>query len=434
MTDPTMGTFEARLGARLLAYADVEVRPVDELAVARRVTTTGHRRWAMPTLRARWFGRPAVAMVLVIALLAALLAVVASGSWPRLPSIVAPTATTSSTDTPSPTPAASSTPVPFVGRTPEAAIQLLDGRVLVFGAGGGVFDPVTSTYGFISGQPSRGPNPGLALLHDGRVLVIGDWDASANPTAAAQIYDPSTGLTSTTGSMARPRLACNCGIGYLDLTNPSVTVLDDGRVLVAGGVQGPPTSTDPYSADLYDPAVGAFTSIPVGCDATRGAQAKLRDGRVLVTCLAGQDVASNHARLFDPSTNTFSDTGSPGTTNSGSATLLPDGRVLLTGEGLQYGASRAEIYDPASNQFTTLSTKATNPNPNDLVLVAPDGRILFLAQGGGPSYLFNPALEAFNDIAMPAIDARTAVLLKDGRILLVGGSSNRGLIDRTWLP
>src|SRR5258706_11529993 len=102
MTDPTMGTFEARLGARLLAYADVEVRPVDELAVARRVTTTGHRRWAMPTLGARWFGRPAaVAMVLVIALLAALLAVVASGSWPRLPSIVAPTATTSSTDIPS---------------------------------------------------------------------------------------------------------------------------------------------------------------------------------------------------------------------------------------------------------------------------------------------------------------------------------------------
>ena len=68
------------------------------------------------------------------------------------------------------------------------------------------------------------------LLADGRVLIAGGGDASA------EIYDPSTGAFTVTGSMSTPRRGA------------SSTLLPDGRVLIVGG--NPPDTT---SAELYDP-------------------------------------------------------------------------------------------------------------------------------------------------------------------------------------
>jgi hypothetical protein len=75
------------------------------------------------------------------------------------------------------------------------------------------------------------------LLADGRVLIAGGGDASA------EIYDPSTGAFTVTGSMSTPRRGA------------SSTLLPDGRVLIVGG--NPPDTT---SAELYDPALGLFVN------------------------------------------------------------------------------------------------------------------------------------------------------------------------------
>src|ERR671912_12119 len=77
-------------------------------------------------------------------------------------------------------------------------------------------------------------------LADGRVLVAGgDRGASfATIFASAEIFNPATGLWSDTGSMTHVR------------SGHTATLLNDGRVLVAGGSDGLPLA----SAEIYNPA------------------------------------------------------------------------------------------------------------------------------------------------------------------------------------
>ena len=60
----------------------------------------------------------------------------------------------------------------------------------------------------------------------------------AAPLATAELFDPNIGTWSETGSMSE---------GRSDFT---ATLLDDGRVLIAGGGDN--------TAELYDPAIGKF--------------------------------------------------------------------------------------------------------------------------------------------------------------------------------
>ena len=66
--------------------------------------------------------------------------------------------------------------------------------------------------------------PDAVTLPDGRVLIVGGGDVSMR--ASAEIYDPATGTFSSTGSMSGPRFGA------------TVTLRDDGRVLIAGGDLG----------------------------------------------------------------------------------------------------------------------------------------------------------------------------------------------------
>ncbi|HEY5477396.1 MAG TPA: kelch repeat-containing protein, partial [Tepidiformaceae bacterium] len=65
----------------------------------------------------------------------------------------------------------------------------------------------------------------------GRVLVAG---GSNENDSSAEIYDPSTGTFSPTGSMMQSRL------------NGSAVLLPDGRVLLVGGSASSPTSAETY--------------------------------------------------------------------------------------------------------------------------------------------------------------------------------------------
>ena len=87
------------------------------------------------------------------------------------------------------------------------------------------------------------------LLNDGRVLVIGGSEASA------ELYDPSAGKFISAGTMSTPR------------AGHTATLLADGRILIAGGSYG----REP-SAELFDPSTGVFTPTGSMVDAQQGAR------------------------------------------------------------------------------------------------------------------------------------------------------------------
>jgi hypothetical protein len=144
-------------------------------------------------------------------------------------------------------------------RGSHTATRLADGRVLITGGtatgdarltSAEIYDPTTGTFTTTGSMAAARTFQEATLLVDGRVLVSGGdpagWIYDGPFLASAEIYDPKTGTFTATGSMADT------------LTNHSATLLPDGRVLIAGGYNG---SADVTAAELYDPTTGTFTLV-----------------------------------------------------------------------------------------------------------------------------------------------------------------------------
>jgi hypothetical protein len=98
-----------------------------------------------------------------------------------------------------------------------------------------MYDPVAGTFSVAGSMISTvGCHQSTTLLSNGRLLIIGEGDASA------ELYDVATGRATPTGSMRAARSAT------------TATLLQDGRVLVTGGGIA--------QAEVYDPANGTFST------------------------------------------------------------------------------------------------------------------------------------------------------------------------------
>src|SRR5262245_15979292 len=168
------------------------------------------------------------------------------------------------------------------------------------------------------------------LLTAGTVLVAGVVSGGAvlfNPLASADLYDPTTGTWSATGSMNISRWT------------PMATLLTDETVLVAGGSHFDNPVWNPLaSAELYDPTTGTWSATGSMNNAHSGPATLLADGRVLVAgCCAPRGENSENdasAEIYDPITHTWSPTGRMTIAREGyTATLLRDGTVLAAGGG-----------------------------------------------------------------------------------------------------
>lgn len=213
-------------------------------------------------------------------------------------------------------------------RSTHTATVLADGRILLLGGygtdgivddTGEIYDPTTGTSAAIAPMGQARTQHTATLLADGRVFVVGgsskfDLDdpvgSLAQSTSSTQVYDPGTNAWS-----AGPNLP-EALIGH------TATLLGNGKVLIAGGVEtavvfGIPFPDVSGAARLYDPVTNALQTVPnVPGDRAYHGAAALADGSALV--FGGADgsfvtltaTALATAARFDPTSNTWASTGS----------------------------------------------------------------------------------------------------------------------------
>ena len=296
-------------------------------------------------------------------------------------------------------PTTGSMTAPRVGHT---ATLLSSGKVLITGgatdasetalSSAELYDPVAGTFTATAGPMTTARVSHTAtLLQNGKVLIVGGdvifYNGIANTNiqslASAEIFDPSTGTFTATGSLSVAR------------ESHTATLLNDGRVLVAGGSDGTvgnptPAATIYATTELFDPTKGTFTSAGMMTSGRDFFTASLlSSGKVLAAGGAASGGFLATADLFDPTSTSFAATGNMTATRFyHDASLLNDGTVLLTGgsDANDRALASAEVYDPTAGTFAITGSMLTARVWHTSTLL-PNGKVLVTGGAGNSSTL-----------------------------------------------
>jgi hypothetical protein len=266
-------------------------------------------------------------------------------------------------------------------RQMHSATLLPDGTVLIAGgnlygpqSSAELYDPSTGTFSATGSMTIPRTLHTATLLNNGTVLIAGGQPSVTN----AELYDPSTGTFSATGDMT-------------EAGADTATLLPNGQVLVTRCVYFCYDPSKPSHAELYDPVTGTFARTGDMIDPYQGARPAtilLTNGQVLI---AGGDLGdfggSASAEIYDPATGAFSATGKMTADIDywRAATLLPDGKVFIAGESLGESGhaclsnptvcvGTAELYDPMMGTFSAPSDSQSEEGHASTLL--PDGTVL----------------------------------------------------------
>ncbi len=259
-------------------------------------------------------------------------------------------------------------------------------------------------------------------------MILGGW-VGHDTTDEVEEYNPATKQFAVVGKMTVRR------------ARPSVTLLSNGDVLIAGGGESDGPS-GVATAELYHSATRTFEALPPMRDGRVSHTATLlNDGRVLIVGGRGEKVNAG-AEIFDPKTKRFVSTGNMSVERyKHTAALLPDGRVLVAGGSDSrdwHGTTNtAEIYDPRTGKFATTSplTEARFKLPDEAAVLS--SGLVLVAGGGKHAELFDAKTGTFSLAGGELGDAwhfMSETRLSDGRVLMAGGYANDDrATTQTWM-
>jgi galactose oxidase-like protein/IPT/TIG domain-containing protein/glyoxal oxidase-like protein len=274
---------------------------------------------------------------------------------------------------------------------------------------------------------------GMTVLPDGRVMVTGGTIAF-DPFLGIQntnLFDPATNTFTAVQSMAHGRWY------------PSVTLLSDGRVMTFSGY----SETGPTNSTVEFYTVGSGWSSPISAGWTPPLYPRLHllpNGNVFYSG------STSTSLMFNPSNNswtTVANTNLGSTRLYGSSVLLPltpansyDPKVLILGGGNPATATTELIDLGAPSPAWTWGPDMTQPRIEMDAVILPTGKILAL--GGSASDedgttaslnadLYDPASNSFSSAganAYPRLYHSVALLLPDATVWIAGSNPARG----TW--
>ncbi len=333
----------------------------------------------------------------------------------------------------------------------HAAVLLKTGKVLVSGgidqsytvtSTAELYDPTSGTWVTTGSMHVAREFHSLVLLNDGKVLASGGSGADQNGIAQAELYDPSSGGWTLTGSLNTARVFnettllengsvlasggeaceyCSDGLNGAEIYDPTsgswsvtgsmaqgryshtATRLSNGMVLVAGGCGGP-SCTPLDSTEAYDPESGSW--LPEGSLHTVRAQASanlLRSGKVLAAGGFGSDGNPiSSTELFDPTTGTWRLSESMSVERTYQVGLMLPNGDILQGGGFAlggYSTGDTELYQPLTGLWTTVGSLAT-PVYGAAGVVLPDGSVLVT---GGVDFTGVATSQVYTEGASPLL-------------------------------
>src|SRR6266568_1093274 len=268
------------------------------------------------------------------------------------------------------------------------------------------------------------------LLQNGRTLITGGVSGSS-ALASVDLFD-------TTGSFCAAPLCVPPASMNFARSKHTATVLQDGRVLVAGGIGG--GGTPVASAEIYDPAANTWTVTGSLLTARSGHTASLlQNGTVLIAGGDSSGVAQSSLEIYDPTSGAFAFTvgalSSP--RESHAAAVLQDGRVLLVGgnNGKQQTAptvalATSDLYDPATESVAVGPTLST-PRQGLSATTQLDGKVFVAGGNNGTAALASAELYtpwtggiSATGLMASARASATGGAISQGGLLLVAGGKN----------
>ncbi|MGC2696262.1 MAG: carboxypeptidase regulatory-like domain-containing protein [Candidatus Angelobacter sp.] len=286
-----------------------------------------------------------------------------------------------------------------------------------------IWDPVSNTFSATASSSYALFCAGHTTLTDGRVFIAGGHVADYVGYAHAMIYDPGKNVFTSVPDM-------NSGRWY-----PTVTTLPNGDVLVVSGDVNSNTNVDPLpqvyqlSTNNWRNLTSAQLALPLYPNMLVGPNGKVfnagpsRQTRYLSTDGAG--AWSNVAVL-----------NFTGFRDYGPALMYDVGKVAVIG-GADPPTATAEVIDlNAATPAWKYTGSMHYPRRQNNAVILPNGKVLIVGGSSGsgfdnsgtpvlPTEMWDPATGQFTVMASIATYRgyhSTAILLPDGRVLSAGGN------------
>jgi galactose oxidase len=277
---------------------------------------------------------------------------------------------------------------------------LPDGRVVVTGGNDSgktsIYNPATDAWATGPTMTTARGYQASATLSDGRVFTIGgSWSGGVGgvggtPHKAGEVYSPATGWTALPNARVEPMLTADA--------NTNGDYRKDNHAWLFGWSNGTVLQAGPSRAMNWYSTSGSGGTTPAGNraddrDAMNGTAVMYDAGKILTVGGATSygDVAAT-ANAYVLSVNGTSvnarRVGSMANTRAyHNSVVLPDGKVVVVG-GQNFpmpfsdntAVLSAELWDPATEQFSPMAPAAIPRTYHSVALLMPDARVF---TGGG---------------------------------------------------